>query len=166
MKTVLRLAIFALILSLPACDDDEEKKPSNQVDLRTFLDGTFTVEQVSYTGEVNFVITTIPVSGVDPNAVGAYIFSAEEATVTYNAKGILSFEPPFGQSPIEVPVEVGSLNARFNVINDSSFEIEDETWGPMLYTVNSRTANTLVATTSLASDSAGFDMDMRINFSK
>lgn len=162
MKQFLLLA-FIFLFSACTRNDETIKKPEDN--LQSFLNGTFTVQQISYEGEVDFVTSIIPLLGIDTSAAGTYIFNSD-ASVTYSAKGVVRFSPPVGSSPISVAINLGNTNAPFSLVNDSTFSIEDETWGLMTYQVNDRTNNSLIATTSLSSDSAGYSVDLRIDLSK
>lgn len=165
MKKLSQFLLLAFIFIFSACSRDNENSENRADDLQSFLSGTFTVQQISYTGEVDFVTSIVPVLGIDTNAVGSYLFNSD-ASVTYSANGTVRFSPPAGSSPISVEIGLGNTNAPFSLINESTFSIQDETWGLMTYQVNARTSNSLTATTSLSSDTAGYSLDLRIDFSK
>ena len=165
MKNLLQFLLLGFIFLFSACSRDDKTSEKGEDDLQSFLNGTFTVQQISYNGEVDFVTSIIPVLGIDTNAVGSYLFN-NDASVTYSANGTVRFSPPAGSSPISVEIGLGSTNAPFSLVNDSTFSIQDETWGLMTYQVNTRTNNSLRATTTLSSDAAGYSLDLRIDFSK
>ncbi len=164
----LRFSLIALLaVSVFSCSRDDDNNGSNQTDtLANYLNGTFNVVEVAYDGEIDIIIGTIPVSGIDTQPTGDYTFNRGNGTVSYDVDGTLSFTPPLSNDPVEVPIRVNSTNAPLNIVNETTFTIEDETWGLMTYEVDNRDANGMQATTRLASDTAGFDMEMQISFRK
>tara|TARA_R110002050_G_scaffold41813_5_gene101134 strand:- start:1684 stop:2184 length:501 start_codon:yes stop_codon:yes gene_type:complete len=161
MKTAFRLGLLVLSLSLlSSCKKDDDTNTNTAASLASFLKGSFEVSRADYDGTISTNIGNIPLQGTGKNTSGSYLFESNTTTSTYLVNSTMEVTI-FGQTN-QYPINV-SGGGSFDVINETSFSIDDPENGLTTYQVSNRTANSMMVSTDYSADTMGGSVNLRLD---
>ncbi|PTM05164.1 MAG: hypothetical protein DA405_04910 [Bacteroidetes bacterium] len=163
MKTVFKLSLLILAISLTSCSKDRDNDTSgsqNLTGLAAFLNGEFNVTRTDYNGSLTTVIATIPLNGTGTGTQGFYNFNANAKTVSYSVQTTMQASV-LGQN-IDFPVNVGG-NGTIQYVSDTRFTISDPNNGTTTYDVSNQSSTGLRATTRFETDTLGGTVDLLLD---
>tara|TARA_R110002050_G_scaffold41813_5_gene101136 strand:- start:2272 stop:2760 length:489 start_codon:yes stop_codon:yes gene_type:complete len=145
MKTVTRLGLLILSISLLSFCKKEEDSNDTTPTLSTFLKGNFNITRTDYNGSLSTALGTVPANGTGTSTSGSFLFESFTKTTTY----LLSTNMEVGSD--SYPLYFGGAGT-FQILDETSFSINDAITGSTTYEVSSRTENSMVL-------SRGYDLD-------
>lgn len=162
MKTIFKLSLLILGLSLVSCrkDRDSDSGQPALTGLAAFLNGDFEVTQADYNGSLTTIIANIPLNGTGMGTQGSYNFDANAKTVSYGVQTTMQVSV-LGQN-IDFPINVGG-NGTVEYVSDTRFTITDPNYGTTTYDISNKTNTGLRATTRYETDTLGGTVDLLLD---
>lgn len=156
MKTIIRLGLLILSLSLlSSCEKDEENANSEPT-LSTVLKGNFNITRADYNGSVGTILGNLPVTGTGTNTDGNFLFESFTKTTTY----LLNTNMEVAST--SYPLYLAGAGT-FQILSENSFSINDPITGSTTYEVSAMTANSLVLSRSYQRDTLGASASLVLN---
>lgn len=156
MKTVIRLGLLILSISLLSSCEKEDENSDATPTLSTFLQGNFDLTRADYSGSLGTVLGSIPVNGTGTNTDGFFLFESFTKTTTYLLNTNMTV------ATVSYPLFFGGAGT-FEILSETSFNINDAITGTTNYEVSSRTANSLVISTGYDRDTLGGNANLLLN---
>lgn len=159
MKSFLRLGLLILSISLISSCTKEEENTGGTPSLSSFLKGNFNVTRTDYNGSVSNSFGSIPTGGTGTDTNGNFLFESFTSTTTYYVNTNISVSA--GGQSTQYPIYLGGAG-RFEILNESSFSINDAISGERIYNVSDRTSNSMKLTTGYGTDTLGASLNLSL----
>jgi hypothetical protein len=157
MKTATRLVLLIFSISLiSSCAKEDDAPAGTTPTLATFLKGNFNVTQTDYSGSLSSLLGSIPVSGTGTNTDGFFLFESFTKTTTYLLNTNMEV------ATVSYPLYVGGAGT-FEILSETSFNINDALSGTTTYEVSERTTNSLIISTGYDGDTLGGSANLVLN---